>query len=138
MNAQPRAIGGRLGWGLEFSYQHGLGSNMLQVDVGLPGFAEQGIHAVVVYDWLFPISSWKEAGEWNWYAGVGGTAGLYGFKESVGFIGVAGMIGVEYTFKFPLQLSLDYRPAIGPTFRKNDVGFGWHAYTLGLGIRYKF
>ena len=38
--AQPRAIGGRLGYGAEFSYEHGLGSgNMISLEVGAPGFA---------------------------------------------------------------------------------------------------
>ena len=37
--AQPRAIGGRLGYGVEFSYEHGFSSgNMLSLEVGAPGF----------------------------------------------------------------------------------------------------
>lgn len=56
--AQPRAIGGRIGYGLELNYQHSLGSNMLDIDFGLPGF--YGIEAAATYDWIFPISSWQE------------------------------------------------------------------------------
>ena len=145
VSAQPRAIGGRLTYGVEFSYQHGFGdANMLQVDVGIPYLGKYGfgLGATGVYDWIFPISSWKEAGSWNWYAGVGGGLGLYlANKEysSSFFAGVAGMIGVEYNFKFPLQLSLDYRPVIGLAFNKDGMWFNSGGmYGLGLGIRYKF
>ena len=57
--AQPRAIGGRLGYGLELNYQHSLGNNMLDIDFGLPGF--YGIEAAATYDWVFPINSWQES-----------------------------------------------------------------------------
>ena len=140
INAQPRAIGGRLSWGAEASYQHGLGKNMLQIDVGLPGF--YGIQGVVTYDWIFPISSWQKAGSWNWYAGVGGGAGVNGWdKHSHVFVGIAGMIGVEYNFKFPLQLSLDYRPLIGPSFSDKKSHFYTNGVlygSFGLGVRYNF
>ena len=141
--AQPRAIGGRLTNGVGVSYQHGFGeSNMLQVDVDFPVF---GLQAAVTYNWIFPISSWSHAGEWNWYAGVGGGAGYYwgwwGTWGSSAFVGVAGMIGVEYTFNFPLQLSLDYRPVFGPSFEADYIGFhvlGCWSGAIGLGVRYKF
>ena len=91
--AQPRAIGGRLGYGLELTYQHSLGNNMVQLDFGLPGF--YGLEAAATYDWIFPINSWQEQGTWNWYAGVGAGLGMYGFNDITGFVGVAGRIGVE-------------------------------------------
>ncbi|MBO4371204.1 MAG: hypothetical protein J5808_07610 [Paludibacteraceae bacterium] len=156
--AQPRAIGARLGYGVEFSYEHGLGDNMLSIEAGLNGFT--GVQAAVTYDWIFPISSWEHKGEWNWYAGVGAGAGFgwplyrdyaydaygntyvakYGYSR-IGF-GVAGRIGVEYNFWFPLQLSVDWRPVIGPELviaddpylRFYDAGM----YSICLGVRYKF
>lgn len=140
VDAQPRAIGGRLGYGAEVSYQHSLGSaNMLEVDFGLPGFG--GLEAAVTYDWLFPITSWQEQGTWNWYAGVGAGLGMYGFNHVTGYAGVAGRIGVEYNFWFPLNLSLDWRPIVGPYFSENHVGFnGWGLWQGGiaLGVRYLF
>jgi len=147
VSAQPRAIGGRLNYGVEVSYQHGFGeANMLQLDLGIPFF--NGIQLSGVYDWIFPISSWKEEGSWNWYAGVGGSLGMYGYsKSSAFFVGAAGMIGVEYNFKFPLQLSLDFRPAVGPAFGRDEAGNSWSRFNvdgllpwwnIGLGIRYKF
>ena len=104
--AQPRAIGGRIGYGFEVSYQHGLGeSNMVSVDLGLPGFG--GVEAAATYDWINPgglTIPWNEQGSWNWYAGVGAGAGIYGFGPVVGFGGVAGRLGIEYNFWFPMQL----------------------------------
>ena len=36
--AQPRALGLRGGYGVEASYQHTLGSNFVEADLGLYGF----------------------------------------------------------------------------------------------------
>jgi len=169
--AQPRAIGGRLGYGIEFSYQHSVGSsNMIQAELSFPGFVG-GIGAAATYDWIFPITSWTERGEWNWYAGVGAGLG-FGWpnvdKATIGGvtsrvssnwfnIGVAGRIGVEYNFWFPLQLSFDWRPLFGPSIswtnssvkgggydqssHETSAGFyagGLYAGAICLGVRYKF
>jgi len=149
--AQPRAIGGRIAYGLGASYQHGFGEkNMLQVDLDFP-FYFWGIQGTATYNWIFPIKSWTGPGSWNWYAGVGGGAGyIWGwggrywgnYWGGYGFAGVAGMIGVEYNFKFPLQLSLDWRPLIGPSFHKGGgVDFyygGLYSSAIAIGVRYKF
>jgi hypothetical protein len=143
--AQPRAIGGRLGYGAEVSYQHGLSeANMVTIDLGLPGFG--GIEAAATYDWLNPgdlMIPWEHKGSWNWYAGVGAGAGYY--WPSVGFAGAAGRIGVEYNFWFPLQLSIDWRPILGVEFGDRGdnppVGFygnGLFAGGIALGVRYIF
>ena len=138
--AQPRAIGGRIGYGFEASYQHGIGEkNMVSLELGLPGF--YGLEAAATYDWLIPIKSWEHKGEWNLYAGVGAGAGFYGFYAPVGFAGVAGRFGAEYNFWFPLQLSIDYRPIVGPWFGSGAVGFngaGLYAGAIAWGVRYKF
>jgi hypothetical protein len=137
VQAQPRAIGGRIGYGLEASYQHGFGgSNMLQADLGLPGFG--GIAGTVTYDWIWGINSWKEKGEWNWYAGVGGGLGFSWWWHNRFYIGVAGMVGVEYNFWFPLQLSLDYRPVIGPYFGDGAGFYHRGLWDIALSVRYKF
>ena len=151
--AQPRAIGGRFGWNLEFSYQHGIGNGFLEVDAGAFYLPSLGIHAAVVYDWIFASPSWTSKGTWDWYAGVGGAGG-FAFHEyqhydpayedhSWWYIGVAGQIGLSYTFWFPLQLSLDFRPTIGPAFHHHPDGthidFHLHGlFDLALGVRYAF
>ena len=138
VNAQKRAIGARLGYGADFSYQHNMGEkNMLEVEVGLPAFL--GISVVATYDWLFPLNGWEEAGSWNWYAGVGAGAG-YTWLAGVN-VGIAGRLGIEYNFDFPLNVSLDWRPVIGPTFGSGNVGFYNHGLYYGAiawGIRYRF
>lgn len=141
--AQPRAIGGRVGYGVEVSYQHTVNEkNMVSVDLGLPAFF--GLEAAATYDWVNPGDveiPWEHKGSWNWYAGVGAAAGFYGFDYIVGFGGVAGRIGVEYNFWFPLQLSIDYRPIIGVAGRDGGAMFNkdaLYAGAIALGVRYVF
>lgn len=135
-NAQS-AIGARFGSGIEFSYLHGLNSgNRVSIDAGFPMF--YGFEAAATYDWVFPINGWKEKGSWNWYAGVGGALGFNWHHAPFNF-GVAGHIGVEYNFWFPLQLSFDWRPVIGPNFDRNGAHFheaGLYCGGIGLGVRY--
>lgn len=150
-NAQPRAIGARIGYGVDFSYEHSLGNNMIQLEVGLPGF--YSIAAACTYDWIDPFGTsvpWNEKGEWHWYMGVGGAAGYYWGARywgagDAGFVGVAGRIGIEYDFWFPFQLSLDWRPVFGPYLYNYGSGVSASFHTAGLyeggialGIRYKF
>lgn len=136
-DAQPRAIGGRLGWDIAASYQHSLGeSNMLSAELEFPGYV-WGISAAATYDWIFPISSWDNAGSWNWYAGVGAGLGVY--WAGAFNVGVAGRIGVEYNFDFPLQLSVDYRPILGPGIGGGDAWFHTDGlYGAALSVRYRF
>ena len=151
--AQPRAIGGRFGFGFGASYQHGFKEkNMLQIDLDAMVYSPYshfagrrvltwGVQAVATYNWIFPIKSWKGTGSWNWYTGVGGGIGLADYYEIN--LGIAGMIGVEYNFKFPLQLSFDLRPVIGPCYLVDDKSFfisglGIMLNSATIGIRYKF
>lgn len=143
--AQPRAIGANIGYGASFSYQHGFGeANFLDVNVDVPFFS--GLGATVTYDWVDPFNAsipWSEQGSWNWYLGVGGTGGIYGFSSSpAGFVGVAGHVGIAYDFWFPLQLSLDYRPNIGVTIAPGAQGAAFNIPGLyggfSLGVRYLF
>ena len=169
--AQPRAIGGQIGYGIEASYEHTLGNNFLSIDLGLPGWFYQGlgIEGVVTYNWLNPFGADFPAvsqGDWNWYMGVGlgigdriwnySTWSTYAREYRNNFhVGVAGRFGVEYNFWFPLQLSAEWRPTVGPRFY-SDVYYdnngsryvadkGVYYYTDGLylgailiGVRYKF
>jgi hypothetical protein len=142
--AQPRAIGARIGYGVEVSYQHEVGedNNMVSVELGLPAF--RGLSAAATYDWINPggvMIPWEHKGEWNWYAGVGASVGFEGFHEIWGFGGVAGRLGVEYNFWFPLQLSVDYRPTIGVWGAYGSAGFysnGLWAGAIALAARYTF
>ena len=148
--AQPRAIGARVGGFDGVSYQHGFGnSNMLEVEAGfgicggIDNFAGGWVtaQAAVTYDWIDPFGKtipWDEDGEWHWYMGVGGAVGY--IAGNAGFVGAAGRVGIEYDFKFPLQISIDYRPVIGAAFSSGYAGCYWDLWgaALGLGLRYKF
>ncbi|MBO5877224.1 MAG: hypothetical protein J6Q37_06240 [Bacteroidales bacterium] len=134
-SAQPRAIGLRGGWGAEASYQHSFGADFLQADLGLNTF--DSIHGSVVYNFMIAQPSWTSRGEWGFYAGPGAAVGMkLGNSETDGYfhVAAAGMVGLEYTFWFPLQLSLDLKPTLGFGF---NHGFHWGVMPA-FGVRYRF
>ena len=128
--AQPRAVGLRLGYGAEATYQHTMGdSNFIEANLGLNDFTTLNVAAT--YNWMLAKPQWTDRGEWGVYAGAGAAVG---FNQTI-CIGAAGQVGLEYTFWFPLQLSLDIRPMINVTNLKTDPVSGFYPT---LGIRYKF
>lgn len=145
--AQPRAIGVNVGYGVDFSYQHNIGSkNMIDLSVDVPAFS--GIGATCTYDWIDPFNTsipWNQKGEWHWAMGVGAGAGYY-WGGTAGYVGAVGHVGVAYDFWFPFEMSVDYRPNIGVYMGSAGEGDGVAAgfYTGGLytgitlGLRYKF
>ena len=81
--------------------------------------------------------AWTSRGEWGFYAGPGAAVGMsFGTGNDDGYfhVAAAGMVGLEYTFWFPLQLSLDLKPTLGFGF---GHGFHWGVMPA-LGIRYRF
>ena len=143
--AQPRAIGARLGYNLEFSYQHSLSGGDMMVDLTAGatnvwnGWAYADINAM--FDWVFNIK-----GGWNWYVGPGVGVG-FGFGhwwkeyDYIPFrLNVGAQIGVEYQFGIPLNLSLDWRPMVNVLGFGRGAGYGWYQgfYGVALGIRYRF
>ena len=134
-SAQPRAIGLRLGWGAEASYQHTVyNEDFVEVDLGLCTF--DGLNASAVYNFMIAQPTWTDRGDWGFYAGPGLAVGMGGLTtESAYFnLGVAGQVGLEYTFWFPLQLSFDIRPVLGFGF---NYGFHWSVMPA-IGVRYRF
>lgn len=130
-SAQPRAIGVRVGNGGEVSYQHGFGSNFLEVDGGVGIWNGLNVNATGIYN--FMIAEFGSG--FGFYAGPGASVGL-GLGDANYFnLAVAGMVGLEYNFSIPLQLSLDFREHIGLRF--GGHGF-WDWSSVGLGIRYRF
>ncbi|UZO80193.1 hypothetical protein NBT05_14710 [Aquimarina sp. ERC-38] len=134
------AIGLRLGdddgFGAEVSYQRGLG-NAQRLEFDLGWRANNNFDAVKlagIYQWVWNIDK-----GFNWYAGPGAGFVFIDFEDPSGrddsetFIFIAGDIGVEYNFEFPLLISLDFRPEIG--FGNNDDDL---SFDIGLGVRYQF
>lgn len=141
-NISKNALGLRLGdndgFGGEVSYQRKLASNnRLEFDLGWRNSKDiDNIKLTALYQWI-----WNIEGGFNWYAGVGGGVGSWSvnkkdFDKSGTFAFVAGDLGIEYDFDFPLQLSLDIRPELyfnSDSFRENNFG-----PDIALGIRYRF
>ena len=124
-SAQPRALGVRVGWGGEVSYQHTLGAeNFLEVDAG---WGANSVSIGAAYDFqIAPV------GPFEFYAGPSAQVWMGGDDDFV--LGVGAQLGLEYIFpSFPLQISLDWRPVFDLI---PSTGFGWQS--VGLGIRYAF
>lgn len=134
--AQPRAVGVRVGYGVEASYQHTLGSNFIEADLGFNGgiAARNATMFTAVYDF-----SIYEVNNFAFYAGPGAQLGMYTLKDAetekstLGLgLGLVGQVGVEYRFNIPINLSLDWRPSI------HFFGLGFRGESLMLGFRYRF
>lgn len=143
MNAQnisKHAIGLRLGdndgLGAEVSYQLGLNEvNRLELDLGWRESNNVDVIKLAgIYQWVWNIDQ-----GFNWYAGPGGGLVFVSYNGPDGedyndtHLFIAGDIGLEYNFNFPLLLSLDFRPEIG--FGENDDDLN---FDIALGIRYQF
>lgn len=130
-SAQPRAIGFRGTYGAEVSYQHILGNGFIEADLGfvgnVPNFA-------ATYNIIFAKPQWTSRGDWNAYAGPGAVIGSMG-----GFhFAAAAQVGIEYTFWFPLQLSVDIRPQLGLNINQGNSPFHAWGYWPCIGARYVF
>ena len=146
--AQPKAIGVRGGlfgraFGGEISYEHWLtlfdnDYDFVEAELGV--FAGNGFKASAMYNFTFAQPEFTDRGEWAFYAGPGVVAG-YGTgvnkndeKVAAPFVGLAAQLGLEYTFWFPLQLSVDFRPTFMiPTLMNRTNWYG-----LALSARYAF
>ena len=142
-SAQSRALGGRFGYGVELSYQHYLSPDIfLEADLGLDLIGKGGFKATAIYDWELAHPDWTDQGEWTVYAGPGATLGVVsnGSGKDGGFmLGICGQLGVEYTFTFPLAISLDVRPQFGYHFGDGGVySGGLYGFIPTLGVRYRF
>ena len=133
-SAQPRALGVRIGNGGEISYQHSIGSNFLEVDGGLGlGLIDGTFNVGATGIYNFMISEFGNG--FGFYAGPGAGVGLALGDVNYLALSAAGMVGIEYNFNIPLQISLDFRQHIGIGFNGNGI---WAPSSIGLGIRYQF
>jgi len=136
VTAQPRAIGARLTYGLSVSYQHYLNDRgFIQADLDIPWF--YGVGVAGTYNWIIAQPQWGNSGSWDFYAGVGLAGGGYLFRGwNMGYAGVAGNIGLSYTFDFPLQIAIEERPILGARF--GNSYFGWWGGTGRVGLYLDF
>ena len=136
------AIGVRLGdndgVGAEVSYQLKLKeNNRLELDLGWRDNNNFNIIKVAgLYQWVFNLDR-----GFNWYVGPGAGVGFWSIddnqfnnnNDSGSFFFLAGDIGLEYNFEFPLLISIDFRTEIG--FGDSNNGLD---YDIGIGVRYQF
>ena len=146
--AQPKAIGVRGGllgphFNGEISYEQwsSLFDNdydFVELDLGV--FGGNGFKATALYNFTLAQPEFTDRGEWGIYLGPGVAVG-YGTginkndeKKSAPFLGLAAQLGVEYTFWFPLQVSVDFRPGFMiPAYMNRD---NWYGFALSA--RYAF
>lgn len=138
-NAQ-NAIGLRLGYGNEISYQTAMGANRLELDLGsldalLYHYNWNFLSLTGTYQWTFELP----VPGLGWYVGPGVMAGYYISEDTtVGGLnlGIGGIIGLDYKFNgIPLQMSLDARPMYAVVHPQYFNGIG---YSAALGVRYTF
>ncbi len=135
------------GFGAALSYQKSIGRyNRLELDLGYQDSREFNAAKLTA---LFQ-SVHEIAANFNWYYGFGGGVGTADFapvflvgnpetpveREGGLFALVAGNVGVEVNFDFPILLSFDIKPELGVYGVENfDNKFN---FDLGIGIRYQF
>lgn len=128
--AQSNALGLRVGYGAELSYQRMLSQGTrLEADLGLDFGG--GLNVAGVYQWVMDLSALAPG--FNWYAGAGVGLGIW---DSHFTAGALADLGIEYNFNIPLQLSIDWRPGLYFNTGTSNVNFSWQGFALG--IRYKF
>lgn len=135
-NAQPRAVGLRFGaTGMEASYQHSLNKNFIEAEAGMDfGYGGAGFKVSASYNFILARPAWSDRGSWAIYAGPGLATGYVSDRTTYTFraegeghrypvkihpaddgfmFALSAQAGLEYTFWFPLQLSVDIRPYFG-------------------------
>ena len=137
VSAQPRAIGLLNGVSQEaIVYQHSFRANQfldatLGLDLGYNVNGHPGFRATGIYEFIWGRPAWTDKGRWALYSGPGITTGyvddivpyevddqIKGWYDHGFMLAFVANIGLEYTFWFPMSLSVDIRPAFG--FHIND------------------
>jgi hypothetical protein len=165
--AQSNSFGTRVGYNFELSLQHPLAtSGMLEFDAGVTPFIfqkgvmynEDGsavnlqynygrVQAVIAYDWIMDILP-----SFYWYLGaaVGVSWGYGEFFDSPHYdkngklvtyrklgLPIGAQIGLEYEFKAPINISVDWRPMVN-VFGFSQGDYTSYLYSFSLGVRYRF
>ena len=141
-SAQPKALGARAGMDCQLSYQHGiLSEDFVEVDLGVEfiyGYAV-GLNAAAGYNFMIAQPKWTQSGQWGFYAGPAVKAG---YLWVGGYLAVGAQVGLEYSFDFPLQVSLDIRPVVGIAMEGGTCSIYGAEAILGsipcLSFRYRF
>lgn len=135
-SAQPRALGVRTGvTGIEMSYQHTMQQrSFIEAELGSEFGGLSGFKATGTYNFIFARPAWTERGYWGIYTGPGVSLGCLDNEFLIAFCANA---GIEYTFWFPLQLTLDIRPSYGALGGEFHSHGKW-GFFPAVAARYRF
>lgn len=139
-HAQPRALGVRFGGECQMSYQHTVGDakDFLEIDMGIQALGK-GLNVAGAYNFMLSQPQWTEKGEWGVYVGPAVKAA---YVWMGGYFVAGVQVGMEYTFDFPLQISLDIRPAVGVAMEGTCAFFFGGEALYGalpaVSLRYRF
>ena len=138
--SQPRSLGVRGGLEYQLSYQHGVEprADFIELDFGYQ-LLGNGLNAAVAYDFMVAQPSWTRKGSWGVYVGPAIKAAFFGAGTCVS---AGAEVGLEYTFEFPLQISLDIKPAVGVAISNRTISLYGGEATIGafpaISLRYRF
>lgn len=96
-------------------------------------YSEQSFRTVGLYEFHFPFT---KAEGLSWYVGPGAHLGFYKSQYQKSYsskmdVGIDGVIGLDYKFNgLPINLSLDWQPAVSLSGNSNNSSYG------GVAIRY--
>ena len=151
-SGQPKSLGLRVGMDCQVSYEHSIDAyrhgsgvmpsgDFLEVDLGVEfiyGYAVV-LNAAAGYNFMIAQPEWTQKGQWGFYAG---PAVKMGYLWVGGYLAVGAQVGLEYNFDFPLQVSLDIRPAVGVALEGGSCSIYGAEAILGsipcLSLRYRF
>ncbi|MDQ3140901.1 MAG: hypothetical protein M3Q56_01500 [Bacteroidota bacterium] len=140
------AVGLRLAWGYGLTGKFFLNERAAIEGIlnyrsyGVPGFKYNYLRVTGLYEIHNDISSIDGL---RWYYGGGAFVGFYGGdwddyytgNESSTYIGLAGVLGLDYKFEsVPINLSVDWIPS----FVITGYGNGFTAENGGLAVRFTF
>jgi len=117
--------------GAELSWQHNLGNNRMELDLGWNTHDHHGYYNLSgIYQWTGDFAK-----NFGWFAGVGANVGYWdGYDHDNLGLGVLAQAGLEYNFQaVPFQITLDARPQWDVLGAASGFGYG-----VALGIRYRF
>jgi hypothetical protein len=151
-NAIGLRLGDNDGFGGEVSYQRQiLKNNRWEFDLGWRNSKNvDAVKLAGLFQWYWNIDR-----GFFWYVGVGGGVGSWrydfdgnnnngngnnnfnnDFDDSGAILFAAGDIGIEYNFKIPIQIALDFRPEV--YFNSEDYREENFGPDVALSVRYKF
>lgn len=138
--AQPRALGVRAGLEYQLSYEHALAErpDFIEAEAGYQ-LLGNGFNVAAAYNFMVVQLEWTARGQWGFYIGPAVKAGFFGAGC---YVAAGAQIGLEYNFDFPLQLSIDTRPAVGAAIVNRSASLYGGESVIGaipcLSVRYRF